>query len=60
MLLQISQRVLVDLDQRDVLACCGGIRGFREAPVVGLELYRAKRLEVRQRHHEAGSACPDE
>ncbi len=60
MLLQIAQRVLVDFDERDVLACRGRIRRARQPPVVRLELDGPERLEVGERQHDAGGAQPDD
>ena len=43
--LEVPQRVLVDLDERDVLARGLRTRRARETPVVGLELQRLKRVD---------------
>ena len=41
--LQVAQRILVDFDERDVLACGFGLRGAPDAPVVGAQLDEVER-----------------
>jgi hypothetical protein len=59
MRLEIAQRVLVDLDERDVFARRQRIHGTRQAPVVGLELDRAERLEAGEHQHDERRRQPD-
>jgi hypothetical protein len=41
---EVAQRVLVDVDERDVASCGGRIGGARQPPVVGFELDALKKI----------------